>query len=445
MITLRTMRAGLMAATIAVASVGAPADLTPCAAVINGRPLDPGRALMTADGELLLTASGLEHGLGLTVEQDREGAPWTVRGFGVSVQVRPDTDAFTFVGELHHAAEPCVMVDGEPAVPVEMLREAEAIWVLTTPGAAPTDVRQGSHPDKVRLVLDLDRPAGFSWWTQPGRLTIEVPAPRDDGGCARGVRLLRFDDALVSELRQGPTSSNTIRVEIRHRSELPPAVFSLGDPPRIVVDLFRRPEDVPSEPKPPSIAPLPTAAGMLETRNFSTPRGPVRVYVLDVDPRSPAIDVRPALAAATIHQRSTVARMVAGCGAWGGINGGFFSMQGPPLGMLVIDGEWIREPWGGRTVLGITRDGRLLMDRLDFRGRVVFGGLGSQRLSAINRGHDEQDTLVMYTRRYGDLVPGARGRTRLVVDASGVVTRKETDWVALAIPEGGFVLSGIGP
>ncbi len=456
MTTLRTIRAGLAAATIIAAAAAAAADLTPCAALVNGGPLDPGSALVTDDGALLLTADALEHGLGLTVAPPEEGGPWTVRGFGVEVLTRPEASAYAVEGELRHAAHPCVTVGERIAVPVEMLGEAfgldahrhaddgEVIWVLTTPGTAPTDVRHGSHPGKVRLVLDLDRPAGFSWWAQPGCLTIELPAPRDEGGWARGVRLLRFDDPLVSDLRQGPTASNTIRVEIRHGSELPPAVFSLGDPPRIVVDLFRRPEDIPPEPQPTPVAPLPMAAGILETRNFCTPRGNVRVYVLNVDPRSQAIDVRPALAAPTIHRRATVTRMVTGCGAWGGINGGFFSMQGPPLGMLVIDGEWIREPRGGRTVLGITRDGRLLMDRLDFRGRVVFGGLGTQALRALNRGHDEQDTMVMYTRRWGDVVSGARGRTRLAVDASGVVTRKETDGVALAIPQGGFVLSGIG-
>ena len=456
MTTLRAIRTGLAAVIVTTAAAPAPADLIPCAAIVNGSALEPGGALVTDDDVLLLTGDALEHGLGLTVAPPEGGGPWTVRGFGVEVLVRPGATAYAVEGELRHAAQPCALAAERPAVPVEMLREAfdldvrmhgddgEAIWVLATPGAAPTDVRQGSHPEKVRLVLDLDRAGCFSWWAQPGCLTIELPAPADDGGWARGVRLLRFDDPLVSELRQGPTASNTIRVEIRHSSELPPAVFSLGDPPRIVVDLFRRPEDIPVEPEPTPVAPLPVAAGMLETRNFCTPRGDVRVYVLDVDPRSPAIDVRPALAAPTIHQRATVTRMVAGCGAWGGVNGGFFSMRGPPLGMLVIDGEWVREPWGGRTVLGITRDGRLLMDRLDFRGRVVFGGLGTQALCALNRGHDEQDTMVMYTRRYGDLVPGARGRTRLVVDASGAVMRKETDGVALAIPEGGFVLSGIG-
>lgn len=442
--------------TTALALAAAGGAWAQCSVVVNGIPLEDGAAFCAPPDHLLLTADALTHGLGLTVVQDTRGGPWTVRGFGHSVQVRPDNTTYAVDGELRTAAVCPVLHDGTLAVPLEMLRALFAIeehiyreygasiHVLATPGVEVTDVRQGFHEQSVRLVLDLSAPTGFTWSDERGVLTLELPAPREEGAWSRGVRLLRFDDPLVSELRQGPTAAGTVRVEIAHRSELPPAVFTLADPARVVIDLFRRPEDIPVRPEPALIAPLPAAAGILETRNFSTPRGPVRVYVINVDPRSDAIDVRPALAASTVHERNTVARMVAGEGAWGGVNGGFFSNQGPPLGMLVIDGEWVSEPWPGRTALGITTDGRLLMDRVSFAARIVFAGLGTQKLHAINHGHSETDTLVMYTRRWGQLVDGAQNRTRLVVDATGVVTHKVTDGAACAIPPGGFVLSGIG-
>ncbi len=427
-----------------------------CSVVVNGCPLGEGAGICDDHNHLLLTADALIHGLGLTVAQDSPGGPWTVRGFGRSVVVRPDNTSYQANGELRSADACPVLRDGAPAVPLEMLREVFAIeervyreygtsvHVLTTPGVDVTDVRQGSHDDSVRLVIDLSAPTGFTWSNERGVLVVELPAPREEGAQSRSVRLLRFDDPLASELRQGPTVSGTVRIEIAHHSELPPAVFTLADPPRVVIDLFRRPEDVHGEPAPTPIMPLPIAAGVLETRNFSTPRGPMRVYVINVDPRSDAIDIRPMLAASTVHERSTVARMVASAGAWGGVNGGFFSYEGPPLGMLVIDGEWISEPWPGRTALGITNDGRLLMDRVSFAARIVFAGLGTQKLHALNHGHAEQDTLVMYTQRWGEVVAGAQNRTRLIVDATGVVTHKVTDGSACPIPAGGFVLSGIG-
>ncbi len=452
--TARTIIAAAVAATIAAGLAAAgPAGLT---VVVNGTALESDQAQSDAEGRLLLAEDALRHGLGLTVSEGEEGRPWTVRGFGRNVLVRPSTCSYVAEGEPLRAEASPSLRGGRLFVPLEMLaapfeieskvvRDGPAsMWVLSTPGGVVEDVREGRHREKVRVVLDLDRPTGFSWWAQQGMVVLELPAPREQGGWATRVRLLRLGDPLVSELWQGPTANDTIRVQIGHDSPFPPSVFSVGDPPRIVIDLRRAPEDILPEPEPEPLRPLPRAAGVLHRRHFTTPRGPVSVYVLEVDPASEAIEVRPALAAPTVHKRATVASIAARCGAWGGVNGGFFARNGAPLGMLVIDGEWVREPWGGRTVLGITQTGEALMDRLSFDGLVAFAGLGTQKLSALNRGHDTPDSMVMYTRRWGASVEGAGKRTRLVVDASGVVSHKETGGAAVSIPEGGFVLSGIG-
>lgn len=445
----------IIVATLAAQALPAPAA-EPCTVVINGRALDPGQAVTDGAGNLLLSQYALSQGLGLTV-QEGVGGPWTVRGFGHSLRVRPGSRTFTIDEELSRSDAAPILRDDKLFVPLQMLRGilriesevqqdgAAGIWLLSTPGASVLDAREGRHGDCVRLVLDLDRPAGFSWWVEGKAVVVELPIP-DDCARAHSVRLVSIRDDLVDQLRQGPTQGGTTRVEILHSSSEPPRVFSLPDPPRIVVDLLRAPQDVWIEPEPalPAVVPLPQAAGVFETRNFSTPRGPVRVYVLDIDPRSQAIDVRPALGAATIHERTTVTRMVLNSGAWGGVNGGFFSNSGPPLGALMIDGEWVREPWDGRTALGILEDGTLVMDRLRFSGQVAFSGLGTLSTSALNRGHDSDNTLMMYTRHWGAFVAGASGRVRLAVDASGTVIRREFDGVALPIPPGGFVLSGIG-
>ncbi|MGC9318325.1 MAG: phosphodiester glycosidase family protein [Armatimonadota bacterium] len=422
----------------------------------NGIPLEARLVRCDEAGNLLLSPEALQRGLGLTVLEPEGDGAWSIRGFGITLLARPDVAAYTIGGELQRGESCPVAIDGELWVPLSMVRRAfgadaqmrrengARVWTLRGRGVELTDVREGAHRERARLVLDVTGPTAFTWWEEPGRLLIDLPAPGEPGAWSRSVQLLRFDDPLISELRQGPTAAETIRVEIVHGSSRPPRVFSLAEPPRVVVDLFRDPEDIPPEPEPPEVAPLPGAAGVLHTRNFSTPRGPVRVFVLEVDPRSERIDVRPVLASATVHGRATVTRMVASTGAYGGVNGGFFARGGQPLGMLVIDGEWIREPWGGRTVLGIRQDGRVLMDRLDFAGQVAFSGLGTQRLHGINHTPDEMDTLTMYTRRWGEFVVGARQCTRLAVDAEGVVTHKETDGRIVRIPEGGFVLSGNG-
>lgn len=454
------MKRTALAATIALAVFTVPAAIAAgsCTVVINGRALEPGQAVCDDDGNLLISADGLNHALGLSVLEGAEGEPWTVRGFGRSILVRPGSQQFSVEEETQRADACPALRDGEIFVPLAMLArtfelqgtvqrdDGASIWTLSTPGAIVTDVRDGRHGDRLRIVLDLDRPAGVAWWSDPGMVTLEMPEPDDTGAWTPSVRLLRITDSLGDQIRQGPTASGSTRVEILHNSPEPPELFTLPDPPRVVVDLLRAPEDVvpEPEPQPEPVTPLPAAAGVLETRNFCTPRGSVRVHVIDVDPTASAIDVRPALASATVHGRAAVTQIVQRCGAWGGVNGGFFARSGQPLGMLVIDGEWVRDPWGGRTVLGITTDGKLLMDRLDFDGRVIFAGHGWQPLAGINRGHEDEDTLVMYNRYWGPFVAGAKGRTRLVVDSSGAVTEKATNGNAVAIPPGGFVLSGIG-
>ncbi|MFO8081504.1 MAG: phosphodiester glycosidase family protein [Armatimonadota bacterium] len=433
-----------------------------CMVVVNGRALGPTDARHDEAGNLLLSADALDHALGLTVVSGDDGAPWAVRGFGRSILIRPNSSSFSVEEEVRTAAGSPVIIDDALFVPLAMLagvfelratsqREAGAtIWSVSTPGAAVTDIRDGRHGDRLRIVIDLSAPSGVAWWSDPGVVTIELPAEGDADAQAPTVRLLGISDELGDEIRQGPTSSGSTRVEVLHSSPEAPEVFTLPDPPRVVVDLRRAPEDVIPDPEsepesePEPLTPLPVAAGVLETRTFMTARGPVRVHVLDVDPASTAIDVRPVLASETVHRRASVAQIVQRSGAWGGINGGFFARTGPPLGMLVIDGEWVRDPWGGRTVLGITRDGDLLMDRLEFAGRVLFDGHGWQKLSAINRGHEQQDTLVMLNRHWGSFVEGATSRTRLAVDASGLVIEKSADGKAIAIPAAGFVLSGNG-
>ncbi len=440
----------ILLATLTTWSAAAARD---CALVVNGAPLVEARGLISDAGDLLLSEPVMLHALGLAVVPNDTGDPWSVRAFGRSVRLRAGARQYMIGEDTLTARSAALLRDDGLAVPLEMLtetfgieaveyRDGEAvIWSLATTGAQIMEVRDGAHRDRVRLVVDLDRPACFTWWTEPGRLVIETPSAPDADAWSRSVRLLRVQDPLIGQISQGPTTTGVIRISIGHNSPKPPELFTLGDSPRIVVDLLRAEEDYLPEPPEPA---LPYAPGLVQMRNFGTPRGPVRVFVYEVDPSSERVSVRPALASSTIRHRVSVTRMCLNTGAYGGVNGGFFGYRSGPLGMLVIDGEWVKQPWGGRTVLGITRDGRLLMDRLTFDGKVMFTGLGYLPLAALNEGHSKPNTLVMYTRRWSGTVTGAEGRTRLVVDDTGRVIAKQSDGEAASILPGGLVLSGNG-
>ena len=95
-----------------------------------------------------------------------------------------------------------------------------------------------------------------------------------------------------------------------------------------------------------------------------------------------------------------------------------------------------------RTALGITSDGKLLMERVSFDGRLYFEDHGYLQLHGINRGHNEQYRLVVYTQHWGESLAGAVGCTRLVVSADGRVSGREGAGENVEIPVDGYVISG---
>jgi hypothetical protein len=174
--------------------------------------------------------------------------------------------------------------------------------------------------------------------------------------------------------------------------------------------------------------------------------GLMNAYVLRLSQTDPRWRLEPALATFTIHHRRTVLDMVRSLGGVAGLNAGYFAWEGPPVGMVVLDGEWVCssiKPYC-RTCLIIDKSGEVRMGRYQFDGKVYFAQHGYLHLTALNRSHCEGDELVMYTRRYGDTLDGCGFYTRLVVNEKGVVVQKESDGHGIEIPEHGYVISGRG-
>ncbi|GGX06530.1 hypothetical protein GCM10010297_30110 [Streptomyces malachitofuscus] len=189
-----------------------------------------------------------------------------------------------------------------------------------------------------------------------------------------------------------------------------------------------------------------------------TDRGPWRVDVLTVDPRS----FRGTLDASygpDLENRETTGELSAAAGATAAVNAGFFVLDpragapGDPAGVGVYDGRLLSEPVGGRPSLIVHDDGRRTdVSRLTWQGRVT-AGRASLSLDGINRvpglirncGGSEGDTptalplhdvtctnpdqLVAFTPDYGTSTPQGEG-TEAVLDARDRV-------VALRSPRGG--------
>lgn len=195
----------------------------------------------------------------------------------------------------------------------------------------------------------------------------------------------------------------------------------------------------------------------------ATDRGPWRVDVLTIDPRT----FRGDLAASygpDLENRETTSELAEAAGATAAVNAGFFVLDpkagapGDPAGVGVYDGRLLSEPVSGRPGLVVHDDGRRTeITRLTWRGKVT-GRASSLRLNGVNRVpglirncggtegdlptalplHDvtctNPDELVAFTPDYGRRTPQGEG-LEAVLDARDRV-------VELRSPRGGPLPDG---
>jgi hypothetical protein len=422
-------------------------------------PLSP-PALVRAD-QLFVPLGFVIHGLGVTASSRANGQEWQLAFFDKKARFSLGrVGAGGPTGEITLSAAP-FGEKGAVYVPAELLRQAFGLVLeraqdsqglpvlrLYASGARVTGVRAGTHPDRERLVLDLDAPSPFDWQCTGDQVEVYLAPPPDSPLPARQVTMDGFNLKEIHEVSRTVSPEGFALIEVNLTEDCTPEVFTLSDPARIVIDipLTAAPAKPVTPAPPPPLPPPCEGRPSWKVIQFPMKLGMMNAYVLRLSQSDPRWTLEPALAGDTVHRRRTVLSMVRRLGGVAGLNAGYFAWEGPPVGMVVIDGEWICTPIKPyvRTSLAISKTGKLSMGRWEFDGKVYFGGHGYLRLTAINRTHCEGDELVMYTRRYGTALPGCGLYTRLVIGEGEVVTLKETGGHEVEIPEKGYVISGRG-
>lgn len=170
--------------------------------------------------------------------------------------------------------------------------------------------------------------------------------------------------------------------------------------------------------------------------------GPVRINVLEIDPRNPAVEITPALASNRMGSKANVAAMVSGHQAIAGINGSFFKQdKGIPLGILIINQELISGPIYDRVALAVSPTNELTMDRVKLGGEIVLPDRKALRVNTINQPRVKADQTVIYTSRWGQVAPAVPSNGLQVLlrnDRVASVSRTEP----IPIPKDGVVISG---
>jgi hypothetical protein len=191
-----------------------------------------------------------------------------------------------------------------------------------------------------------------------------------------------------------------------------------------------------------SIGPGLRHMGVLE----KTSGGPVHVHVLEIDPRNPEVEIRPALAVDRLGGKASVSKIVASHQALAGINGSFFKPDtGMPLGILMINQELISGPIYNRVALGIGTDNSLSMAQVRLVGDIAASdGMGhtvKMPVHNVNQPRIRPTETVVYTGRWGAMAPKVPSHGFQIQLRQNRITAISTT-TSLEIPKDGLVISG---
>jgi len=169
--------------------------------------------------------------------------------------------------------------------------------------------------------------------------------------------------------------------------------------------------------------------------------GPRVITILELSNKLKYV-VQPVLAGGIISGLTDLNELVITEGALAGINGGYFTYTGQPLGLLMINGQLVSEALKRRAALCVTGDNKYLISRVDWQGFCSNeSGEKMIRITGVNRSPG-MDEAVIINRYYGDHGPLVRTDIReLVISGERIIAINEEGLeTGTTIPEDGFLL-----
>jgi exopolysaccharide biosynthesis protein len=122
------------------------------------------------------------------------------------------------------------------------------------------------------------------------------------------------------------------------------------------------------------------------------------IHILRLEQRVYKNRLLPVLADEGIARRETLSGMVNRRDAVVGINAGYFTAKGDPLGTLIIDRKLVSSPLYDRSVFGITDENKVVFGNPKFSGYVRATGL-EVPIDAVNQPR-RGDKIVIFTSEY---------------------------------------------
>lgn len=161
------------------------------------------------------------------------------------------------------------------------------------------------------------------------------------------------------------------------------------------------------------------------------------LYVLEVDPKSPEVELAIGTGAGRILGKETCSKMARRAGALAAINASFFSRRGDPLGFLAKQGRVLSMPLMQRGVLGVFDGGRRnWIGNPGFSGRVELP-FGSLRIHGVNQTR-KPGSVVLYTPEWGESTQNPGGGMEIAVVRGRIVDMADGN---VSIPEDGYAIA----
>ena len=300
--------------------------------------------------------------------------------------------------------------------------------VWAAPGNVLSKVRTSQTADTVRIVFDVTTLPEYSVTTleNPARLVIDMP-----GIGSSTANQYVFNDATVDKLRLSPDEPGKVRAVIDLKTEYTYKVFTLKNPNRLVVDIIKKIDRKFVE----QVAPGITYTSWLK----SSASGPVLAHILNIDPKA-GFTIKPAISNGVVQGLEPLLSMVERTHALAAVNGSYFGLDGSIIGLLKIDGQIASTSELSRTALGIMPDGKLLIDQVQYDGKVALPDGQTVPINAVNRERGENE-LIVYSGLYAPTTGSNNyGQEYVVVNDKVTAINPNNS----PIPSDGVVLSAHG-
>ncbi|MEN6565482.1 MAG: phosphodiester glycosidase family protein [Veillonellales bacterium] len=266
---------------------------------------------------------------------------------------------------------------------------SQVVWAASASNPEIQKIRFSQSAEKIRIVLDVSTIPTYTTSLEPDNLHLDVDFA---GTLASGVLpQMTFNDEVVSGLRVVETEPGKLRAIVDLKTAAVYKVFSLTGPNRLVIDIVKGYDQKITQ----EIAP-----GVRYTSwSRGSSAGPVAAYILDVNLKA-GYRVKPVLSNDAISGLETVKSMADRVQAIAAVNGSYFDPDGEILGLLMLDGKIVSVSDLPRTAMGVTAEGNILFDQVDYNGTVTLPGDKLIAISGVNceRG---PDNLILYNSFYG--------------------------------------------